>query len=75
MLVKSKSSPEAVDRVEQVIASLPVTVKEMVAEADVAAERASVTVDGAVVSTTIALFAPSELAAAGVASTGYSCAT
>ena len=48
-------------------ASLPVTVKVMVSEVDVADVAAKVTV-GAVVSMTSALFAPSELAAPGEAS-------
>ena len=66
MFVKVKSVPDVVDKVEQVIASLPVTVKVIVAEVEVAAEAAKVTV-GAVVSITIALLAPSELVAPGVA--------
>jgi len=46
--------PEVVDNVEHVIASLPVTVKVIVADAEVAADAANVTV-GAVVSIIIAL--------------------
>ena len=49
MFVKVKSVPEVVDNVEHVIASLPVTVNVIVADAEVAAEAANVTV-GAVVS-------------------------
>ena len=49
MFVKAKSVPDAVDNVEHVIASLPVTVKLIDADDDVAAVRAKVTV-GAVVS-------------------------
>jgi len=49
MFVKVKSVPEVVDNVEHVIASLPVTVKVIVADAEVAATAANVTV-GAVVS-------------------------
>ena len=49
------------------MASLPVTVKVMVPEVDVADVAAKVTV-GVVVSMTSALFAPSELAAPGEAS-------
>ena len=49
MFVKAKSVPDAVDNVEHVIASLPVTVKLIDADDDVAAVRANVTV-GAVVS-------------------------
>ena len=49
MFVKVKSSPEVVDNVEHVIASLPVTVKVIVAELDEAEEAANVTV-GAVAS-------------------------
>ena len=41
--------PEVVDNVEHVIASLPVTVKVIVADAEVAADAANVTV-GAVMS-------------------------
>jgi hypothetical protein len=44
-----KSVPDAVDNVEHVIASLPVTVKVIVADVEVAADAANVTV-GAVVS-------------------------
>ena len=54
MLVYVKSVPELVDNVEHVIASLPVTVKVIVAELDEAEEAANVTV-GAVVSIIIAL--------------------
>ena len=67
MLVSVKSVPEDVDNVEHVIASLPVTVKVMVIDVDVEGLAARVTV-GAVVSMTIALLAPSELAAPGEAS-------
>ena len=49
MFVKVKSVPEVVDNVEHVIASLPVTVNVIVADVEVAAEAANVTV-GAVVS-------------------------
>ena len=49
MLVYVKSVPEVVDNVEHVIASLPVTVKVIVADAEVAADAANVTV-GAVAS-------------------------
>jgi translation initiation factor 2B subunit (eIF-2B alpha/beta/delta family) len=49
ILLKVKSVPEAVDKVEQVMFSLPVTVNVIVAELEVAAERNRVTV-GAVVS-------------------------
>ena len=49
MFVKVKSVPEVVDNVEHVIASLPVTVKVIVADVEVAADAANVTV-GAVVS-------------------------
>ena len=49
MFVKVKSVPDAVDNVEHVIASLPVTVNVIVAEVEVAATAANVTV-GAVVS-------------------------
>ena len=49
MFVKSKSVPEIVDNVEHVIASLPVIVKLIDADDDVAAVRARVTV-GALVS-------------------------
>ena len=49
IFVKAKSVPEVVDNVEHVIASLPVTVKLIEADDEVAAERANVTV-GAVVS-------------------------
>ncbi len=49
MFVKVKSVPEVVDNVEHVIASLPVTVKVIVADAEVAADAANVTV-GAVAS-------------------------
>jgi hypothetical protein len=65
IFVKVKSVPEAVDKVEQVMSSLPVTVNVIVADVDVAAERNRVTV-GAVVSMTNALFAPSEPLAPGV---------
>jgi hypothetical protein len=47
--VKSKSVPVVVDKVEHVTSSVPVTVKVMVADDDVAADLANVTV-GAVVS-------------------------
>ncbi len=49
MFVKVKSVPEVVDNVEHVIASLPVTVNVIVADVEVAADDANVTV-GAVVS-------------------------
>ena len=49
MFVKVKSVPEVVDNVEHVIASLPVTVKVIVPDVEVAADAANVTV-GAVVS-------------------------
>ena len=49
MFVKVKSVPEVVDKVEQVMFSLPVTVNVIVADVEVAAERKRVTV-GAVVS-------------------------
>ena len=49
MFVKVKSVPEVVDNVEHVIASLPVTVNVIVADVEVAATAANVTV-GAVVS-------------------------
>ncbi len=49
MFVKVKSVPEVVDNVEHVIASLPVTVKVIVADVEVAADAANVTV-GAVAS-------------------------
>jgi hypothetical protein len=54
MFVKVKSVPDSVDNVEHVIASLPVTVNVIVADVEVAADAANVTV-GAVVSITIAL--------------------
>ncbi len=49
MFVKVKSVPEVVDNVEHVIASLPVTVNVIVADVEVAADAANVTV-GAVAS-------------------------
>ena len=49
MLVYVKCVPEFVDNVEHVIASLPVTVKVIVADVEVTADAANVTV-GAVVS-------------------------
>ncbi len=49
MLVRVKSVPDVVDKVEQVMASFPVTVKVMVPEVDVADVAAKVAV-GAVVS-------------------------
>ena len=52
MFVKVKSVPELVDKVEHVIFSLPVTVKVIVAEVEVEAERSRVTV-GAVVSAAV----------------------
>jgi hypothetical protein len=64
--VRSKSVPLVVESVEQVIGSLPVTVKVIVAEPLVELVAARVTV-GAVVSITIALFAPRELEAPGAA--------
>ena len=51
MFVKVKSVPDTVDKVEQVIFSLPVTVNVIVPEVEVDAERARVTV-GAVKSCT-----------------------
>jgi hypothetical protein len=64
--VRSKSVPLVVESVEQVIGSLPVTVKVIVAEPLIELVAARVTV-GAVVSITIALFAPRELEAPGAA--------
>ena len=55
MFVKLKSVSDSVDNVEHVIASLPVTVNVIDADADVAADAANVTVVGAVVSIIIAL--------------------
>ena len=49
MFVKVKSVPDVVDSVVHVIASLPVTVNVIVADVEVAADAANVTV-GAVVS-------------------------
>ena len=49
IFVKVKSVPEAVDKVVQVIFSLPVTVNVIVTDVEVAAERSRVTV-GAVAS-------------------------
>ena len=49
MLVNAKSVPDVVDKVEQVMASFPVTVKVMVPELDVVDAAAKVAV-GAVVS-------------------------
>ena len=49
MFVKLKSVSDSVDNVEHVIASLPVTVNVIVADVEVAADAANVTV-GAVVS-------------------------
>jgi 3'-phosphoadenosine 5'-phosphosulfate sulfotransferase (PAPS reductase)/FAD synthetase len=46
MLVKVKSWPETLDSVEQLMSSLPVTVKVMVPDVDVAEVGASVTVGG-----------------------------
>ena len=46
MFVYVKSVPEAVDRVAQLMSSLPVMVNEMAVEVDVAADAASVTVGG-----------------------------
>ena len=68
MLVKSKSVPFTVERVEQAIASLPVSVKVIVPDALFAAEAARVTV-GAVVSivTLTAVDAVEVLKAASVA--------
>jgi hypothetical protein len=54
MLVYVKSVPDVVDNVVHVIASLPVTVNVIVADVEVAADAANVTV-GAVVSIIIAL--------------------
>jgi len=65
MFVKVKSGPEVVDNVEHVIASLPVTVNVIVADVDVAADAANVTV-GAAASMTSALLAPREPVAPGV---------
>jgi hypothetical protein len=65
--VRSKSVPLVVESVEQVTGSLPVTVKVIVAEPLVDPLAARVIV-GAVVSITMALFAPSELVAPGAAS-------
>jgi hypothetical protein len=64
--VRSKSVPLVVESVEQVIGSLPVTVKVIVADPLIELVAARVTV-GAVVSITIALFAPRELEAPGAA--------
>ena len=44
MFVKVKSMPEVVDNVEHAIASLPVTVKVIVPDVEVAADAANVTV-------------------------------
>lgn len=65
MFVKVKSVPEVVESVEQVMSSLPVTVNVIVADVDVAADAANVTV-GAVASMTNALLAPREPVAPGV---------
>ena len=46
MFVYVKSVPEVVDRVAQLMSSLPVTVNEMAVEVDVAADAANVTVGG-----------------------------
>ena len=54
MFIKVKSVPEVVDKVEHVIASLPVTVNVIDTEDDVDEDAANVTV-GAVVSITMAL--------------------
>lgn len=54
MFVKVKSVPDTVDKVEQTIVSLPVTVKVIIPDVDVTTDAANVTV-GAVVSTIIAL--------------------
>ena len=56
MFVKVKSVPDSVDNVEHVIASLPVTVNVIVADVEVAATAANVTV-GAVVSRVIVVVA------------------
>ena len=56
MFVKVKSVPEAVDNVEHVIASLPVTVKVIVPDVEVAADAANVTVG----------FAPSVVVVGGI---------
>jgi hypothetical protein len=64
MFVRSKSVPSTVDRVEQVMASLPVTVNVIVADVAVAALRANVSV-GAEVSMTIALLRPNDPTAPG----------
>ena len=60
IFVKAKSVPEVVDNVEHVIASLPVTVKLIEADDEVAAERANVTV-GAVVSGNVVVVVVVEL--------------
>jgi hypothetical protein len=54
MLVSVKSVPEDVDNVEHVIASLPVTVKEMVVDVDVEGLAARVPV-GAAAATAISV--------------------
>jgi len=59
MFVKVKSVPEVVDNVEQVIASLPVTVNVIVADVEVASDAANVTV-GAVVSVLVTVVACGE---------------
>ena len=61
IFVKLKSVPDTVDKLEQTIVSLPVTVNVIVPDVEVAADAANVTV-GAVVSMTIA-FAPAMLLA------------
>jgi hypothetical protein len=55
-----KSVPEVVDNVVHVIASLPVTVKVIVADVEVAADAANVTV-GAVVSVLVTVVVCGEL--------------
>ena len=56
MFVKVKSMPEVVDNVEHAIASLPVTVKVIVPDVEVAADAANVTVG----------FAPSVVVVGGI---------
>ncbi len=60
MFVKAKSEPDVSDNVEHVIASLPVTVKLIDADDDVAAVRARVTV-GAVVSGNVVVVVEEEV--------------
>ena len=56
IFVKVKSMPEVVDNVEHAIASLPVTVKVIVPDVEVAADAANVTVG----------FAPSVVVVGGI---------